>query len=54
MDFMEGKKTYVVVVMGLVSVVGAFLLGEVSLAQAITNALELLGLGALRLGVANK
>jgi hypothetical protein len=53
MNFMEGKKTYVIVFMGLVSVWGAFMLGEMQLADGVVRSLELLGLAGLRMGVAS-
>jgi hypothetical protein len=50
---LSGYKTYIVVVVGLVTIAGAFLTGEVALAEAINQALVLLGIAGLRAGVAN-
>jgi len=51
---LAGKKTYVTVIVGLVAVGGAFYMGEVDLTSAINQALVLLGIGGLRMGVAGK
>ena len=52
MEFLQGKKTYIVAVGVIVASVVAFLNGELQLADAITRALEGLGLATLRSGVA--
>jgi hypothetical protein len=48
---LSGKKTYIVVVGGLLVVVGGFLQGQLDLAEAINQAVLLLGVGGLRAGV---
>ena len=49
-----GKKTYIVVLGGLLVVVGGFLTGELSVAEAVNQGVLLLGVGGLRAGVAGK
>ena len=51
---LTGKKTYIVMLVGLVAVAGAFSMGEIDLASAINQALILLGIGGLRAGVAGQ
>jgi hypothetical protein len=51
---LSGKKTYLVVVGGLLVVAGGFLQGQLDLAEAINQGVLLLGLGGLRAGVAGK
>jgi len=45
---LEGKKTYIAMVVGLVAVWGGFLQGAVDLAAAINQTVILLGIGGLR------
>ena len=49
-----GKKTYIAVVAGLLVVVGGFLQDQFTLAEAINQAVLLLGIGGLRAGVGGK
>jgi hypothetical protein len=51
---LAGKKTYIVMIVGLVTVAGAFMQGQVDLAEAINQALILLGIGGIRAGVAGQ
>ncbi len=51
MEFLQGKKTYIVAVGVVVAAVVAFLTGELALADAVVRALEGLGLATLRAGV---
>ena len=51
MEFLQGKKTYIVAIGVVVAAVVAFLTGELQLADAVTRALEGLGLATLRAGV---
>jgi len=53
MQFLSGKKTYVVAVGVVVSAVVAFLTGELSLADTVVRSLEGLGLATLRAGVSS-
>lgn len=53
MTWLSGYKTYIVVFAGLAAVFASFVSGDMSVADAVTRALELLGLAALRSGVAN-
>ncbi len=52
--FLTGKKTYIVIVMGLVAVWGGFLQGAMDLADAVNQTVVLLGLGGLRIGMPKK
>lgn len=54
MDFLSGKKTYIVVVGVVLVAVGGFLAGDLTLQEAINQTLMGFGLGALRMGVAKK
>ena len=51
MDWLSGKKTYIVAFGIVVASVVSFLTGEVTLADAVVRGLEGLGLAALRAGV---
>lgn len=51
---LSGKKTYIVVAGGLLAVAGAFMQGQVDVAEAVNQALVLLGIAGLRAGVASK
>ena len=52
MDFLQGKKTYIVAV-GIVVAAGvSFLTGDATLSDALNQALTGLGLAGLRAGVA--
>jgi hypothetical protein len=53
MNFLSGKKTYIVAFGVVTSAVVAFLTGEMTLAQAVVTGLEGTGLAALRAGVAS-
>lgn len=50
-EFLAGKKTYIVAAGVIVAAAVGFLLGELTLGEAIVSALTGLGLGTLRLGV---
>ena len=52
MNWLSGYKTYIVVLAGIATVFAAFVSGDLSLSEAVTRGLELLGLAALRAGVA--
>ena len=52
--FLAGKKTYIVMVIGLVTVWGGFLQGAMDLADAVNQTVLLLGLGGLRAGMPSK
>lgn len=52
MNFLSGYKTYIVVVAGLLTVLGSFASGDMTLQEAVVRALELFGLATLRAGVA--
>jgi hypothetical protein len=54
MNILPGKKTYIVAVVGLITVIGSFMTGDFTLQESLVRALELLGLATLRLGVASK
>lgn len=51
---MEGKKTYTVVIAGLLVIAGQFLGGEVAVSEAVNQALILLGIAGVRHGVATE
>jgi hypothetical protein len=51
---MNGKKTYAVVVGGLLVVGGLFLQGQIDVSEAVNQALVLLGIAGVRHGVATK
>lgn len=51
MDFLSGYKTYIVILAGLMAVFAAFVSGDVTLADAINQAVLLLGFGGLRSGI---
>lgn len=51
MEWLSGKKTYIVMIGVIVSAVVAFTTGEATLSEAIATALTGLGLGTLRAGV---
>ena len=48
---LNGKKTYAVTAGVICAAIGAFLVGEMTLAEAITSALTGLGLATIRHGV---
>ena len=48
MQFLEGKKTYIAAIAIVLSAIGGFLAGDLSLGQAVTTVLEGLGFAALR------
>lgn len=50
---LSGKKTYIVVVGGIIAVVGGFLQGAIDITEAINQVLILLGIGGLRIGIGN-
>lgn len=52
MNYLNGKKTYIVAAVIVVQAVGAFLTGDIALGEALNQALTGLGLGTLRAGVA--
>lgn len=52
MDFLQGKKTYIVAFGVVVAVAVSFLNGDLTLADALVKGLEGLGLATLRAGVA--
>lgn len=49
----KGKKTYGVIVAGLLVVGGMFLQGQIDVAEAINQVILLLGVGGLRAGIGN-
>lgn len=51
LEKLQGKKTYIVAFGVVVSAVVSFLVGDATLAQAISTALEGTGLATLRAGV---
>jgi hypothetical protein len=51
---LKGKKTYIVMLAGILAAVAAYVTGEATLVQAGQMLLIALGLGGLRSGVANK
>jgi len=55
LDFLKGKKTYIVVIIGVI-VNGLVAMGYIGAEHlgVINSILGLLGLGAIRLGIANK
>lgn len=52
MQFLVGKKTYIAATAIVLAAAGAFLAGDITLADAIYRILEGLGLASLRAGVA--
>ena len=51
-NWLDGKKTYIAAAAVVVAALAGFLGGDLTLGQAVANALEGLGLAALRSGVA--
>ena len=56
LEWLRGKKTYILVIIGVLTVLVNFLTGDLTFLQFITSdaviqLIELLGLGALRAGV---
>jgi len=51
MQFLEGKKTHILVLSGLVAIIASFLTGDLALGEAIQRALEVASMSALRMGV---
>ena len=51
---LEGKKTYIVAAVLILSAIGQYLTGDITLSAAVTLVLASLGLGALRRGIENK
>ena len=51
MQFLAGKKTYIAAVAIVLAAAGAFMAGDITLADAIQRVLEGFGLAALRMGV---
>ena len=51
---MNGNKTYIVVIGGLLAVAGAFMQGQVDVAEAVNQGLLLLGVAGLRHGMPKK
>jgi hypothetical protein len=50
---MKNRKTYTVVLGGLAVVAGMFLQGQIDIAEAVNQVVLLLGIGGLRIGIAN-
>ncbi len=48
MNMLQGKKTYITVVAGLLLVAGGFLQGQLDVGQAINQVVLLMGIGGLR------
>ena len=48
MAILEGRKTYIAILAGLLVVVGGFLQGQFDLGEALNQAVLLLGIGGLR------
>lgn len=51
LEFLQGKKTYIVMALGVGGALVGFLNGELNSTQAVVAALGACGLGALRSGV---
>jgi hypothetical protein len=51
MNMLQGKKTYMVALGIVLAAAGGFFAGELTVQEAIVQALTGLGLGALRMGV---
>lgn len=51
LDFLAGKKTYLVMALGILAAVVGLANGKLTLAEAATAVLGALGLGSLRAGV---
>lgn len=51
MNVLAGKKTYLLVAGGLVTIVGMFLSGQMNLADAVQRGLEVASIATLRLAV---
>ena len=51
---LKGKKTYIVVVGGVLAAIASYLQGMTDVAEVVNQILILLGVGALRIGVADK
>lgn len=49
---LQGKKTYIFVGLGLLSIVASYLSGESTMNQSLNAVFSLLGLGTLRAGIA--
>lgn len=54
LDFLKGKKTYIVVAIGLVNLYLAYQGHHISGEQVIDEAAKLLGFGTLRYGIATQ
>jgi len=52
--FLSGKKTYIVMIMGVLGAVASYLMGDLTLMEAFPIILGSLGLGTLRAGIAKK
>ncbi len=56
MNFLKGKKTYIIVILGVLTILTQFISGDVTFAQflasvSVVQLIELLGIGAVRKGV---
>lgn len=54
MNMLKGKKTYIVVIAGLVFAVSGVITGQLTFDQAMAIIFPLLGLGTVRMGMQNK
>ena len=52
LEWLKGKKTYIVAAALVLTALSGFVTGDVTLAQAVDQALTGLGLGAVRAGIA--
>lgn len=50
----NGKKTYTVVIAGLLTVAGLFLNGQIDVAEAVNQVLVLLGVAGIRHGISTE
>ena len=48
MDFLKGKKTFIITILAVLSVIIGFVTGQVDLATAVTGVLVAAGVGSLR------
>lgn len=53
MDWLKGKRTYILAASALLGILAAYLHGDLSAAAAITQALGALGLVTARVGASN-
>lgn len=51
-SFLQGKKSYIVMIAGVAAALAGYATGELSLGEAITAGIGSLGIGTLRAGIA--